>query len=206
MDAVNPASASAVTAPRTSRGAAGATFDALLAGLAHLAVLGSWAVTAAAVMGSLAIPRRIVMNSEWAFDTGRLPQPWVIAVGAVAIALSHAFFRWAMARFGRGVPAYGPSVVAWCGVLLGVAWGAYNWAPPVTVGQQVGPRHGESTPWGPLGWVAYYARLWLPALVALVTAVLVLFGRQSPWRAFLRVVRGLGRRRRGLRLSPAVPR
>lgn len=157
--------------------------DLLLAALAHGAVAAAWAITVIPTMGLLSIPRRIVMNSEWAFDTGRLLPPWVVAVGAVAVAASHVFFGWAMRRLGGGTPAYGPSVVATFGVLIGIAWGAYNWQPPVMVGRQVGPASGQWTPWGPLAWAAHYARLVVPALAGVVFAALLLFSRQSPLRA-----------------------
>lgn len=150
------------------------------AGVAHVLVFASWALTISAVMGALGVARRMVLNSDYAWDTGRLPQPWVAGVGVVAIVLSHLLFGAAMRRLARGPAAYGPSVVAWCGVWLGVAWGAYNWPPPVQVGRKVGPGSGQSTRWDLLGWVAHYARLWLPALVTLITAALVLFSRHSP--------------------------
>lgn len=161
--------------------------DLVLALVAHAAVGLAWAVTAAAVMGSLGVARRMVTNSEFAWDTGRLPQPWVIAVGIVAVVVAHLFFGWAMRRYRRGEAAYGPGVLAWAGAFLGVAYGAYLWPPPVQVGELVGPRSGQSTPWGPLGWAAYHARLALPVLVGLVAAALALFSRHSPlvvwWRA-----------------------
>lgn len=171
--------------------------DLVLAAIANVGVVGAWALTAVSVMGSLAIPRRILMNSEWALDFGRLPQPWMIAVGVVAIVVTHRFFSWAMRRYTRGAAAYGPSVLAWAGIWGGVVVGAYFWQPPVVVGEKVGPASGQSTPWGALAYIAYYARLLLPALVTLVTAVLMLFSRQSPLRAFL-----AGRRRARLARRP----
>lgn len=165
-----------VQRPRASAGA----LDLLLALAAHAAVGAAWAVTAFAVMGSLGVLRRIPLNSEFAWDTGRLPQPWVIPLGLLAAWLAHRFFRWSMARAGRGEPAWGPSVVAWAGVLLGVLAGAYLWAPPLQVGVRVGPASGQSAPWGVVAWVAYYARLWLPGLVGLVTLVLLFWSPNSP--------------------------
>ncbi|MFV0453342.1 MAG: hypothetical protein ACK5LS_14080, partial [Propioniciclava sp.] len=53
----------------------------LLALVAHALVGLSWCVTAFAVMGSLDVVRKMAMNSEFALDTGRLPQPWVIPIG-----------------------------------------------------------------------------------------------------------------------------
>lgn len=195
MGAVTPAmttspAAASETAPEGRPRSAGKALDWLLAALANVLVVAAWGITAASVMGSLAIPRRMLMNSEWALDFGRLPQPWMIAVGVVAIVVAHRFFALAMRRYTRGAPAYGASVLAWCGLALGVAYGAYYWAPPVVVGKQVGPAAGQSTRWGIPAYVAYYARLGLPAVFALVAGLLVLFGKQSPWRAFLR-----GRRR-----------
>ena len=148
--------------------------------LAHAALGASWVVTAAAIMGSLDVARRMVMNSEFAFDTGRLPQPWVIPLGLLAAVASYRFFLWAMRRAGDGRPAYGARVIGWCGALLGVALGAYLWTPPLMTGQQVGPSAGQSTPWGPLGWIAHYARIGVPLLVGLWTALLLVASKRSP--------------------------
>lgn len=148
--------------------------------VAHAVVGLAWVVVAAAVMGSLGVLRRIPMNSEFAWDTGRLPQPWVIPLGLAAAWLAHRFFRWAMVRYTRALPAYGPSVVAWCGALLGVLVGAYLWVPPLQVGVRVGPASGQSAPWDLLGWAAFTARLWLPGLVGLVTLALVFLSANSP--------------------------
>ncbi len=193
-----PARAVPDTVPSGRPWSAGLVVDLLLAALAHVAVVAAWAITVIPTMGLLSIPRRILMNSEWAFDTGRLLPPWVVAAGAAAIAVAHLFFGWAMRRLGGGTPAYGPSVVATFGVLAGVAWGAYNWQPPVMVGRQVGPASGQWTPWGPLAWAAYYARLVVPAAAAAVFAGLLLFSRQSP----LRVLAAAWGRRRRARTRP----
>lgn len=186
MDAVSTPSR-AVTEPAATRRpwTPRRLLDLLLAGVAHVAVLAAWAITIIPTMGLLSIPRRILINSEWAFDTGRLLPPWVVAAGATAIAVSHLFFTWSMRRLGGGRAPYGPSVVATFGVLAGVAWGAYNWQPPVQVGRQVGPASGQFTPWGPAAWAAYYARLAVPAVVALIAAALLLLSRQSPLRVLL---------------------
>lgn len=182
-------------AARASRGwSASRVVDLLMALVAHGLVGAAWAVTAVAAMGSLGVLRRIPMNSEFAWDTGRLPQPWVIPLGLIAAWLAHRFFRWAMARVTRGEPAWGPSVVAWCGALLGVLVGAYLWVPPLQVGVRVGPASGQSARWDWLGWVAYYARLWLPGLVGLVTLALLFVSRNSP----LVVAARSWRRRRGV--------
>ena len=160
--------------------------DLLLALAAHAAVGLAWAATAASVMGSVGVARRIVTNSEFAWDTGRLPQPWAIPLAMALVVVAHAFFRWAMRRYRRGEAAYGPVVLAWAGAFLGVAYGAYLWPPPVLVGSTVGPHSGESQPWGTLAWVAYHARVWLPAVVGIVTAILAVASRNSPlvvwWR------------------------
>lgn len=165
---------------RAKRRRAATLVDLLIALVAHATVGLAWLVTAVSVMGSLGVLRRIPMNSEFAWDTGRLPQPWVIPVGLAAAWLAHRFFRWAMARFTRAEPAYGPSVVAWAGALLGVVLGAYLWAPPLQVGVRVGPASGQSARWDVLAWGAYYARLWLPGLVGLVTLTLLFWSRNSP--------------------------
>ena len=180
----NPARAVPAENPARRAWSAGKLADLVLAALANVAVAGAWALTAMSGLGSLAIPRRMAMNSEWAFDTGRLPQPWAIGIGIVAIVVAHLFFRWAMRRYTRDAPAYSASAIAWLGVLAGVTYGAYYWQPPVVVGKKVGPASGQSTPWTIVGYLAYYARLALPALVALITAAVWLFGRRSPLRAF----------------------
>ena len=172
--------------------------DVVLALLAHVAVGASWVLVAASVMGSLDVLRRMAMNSEFAWDTGRLPQPWMIPVGLVAALVAHLFFSWAMHRAGRGRPAWGAAVIAWCGVLLGVLLGAYLWTPALEVGARVGPAAGQSQPWGLLGWAAHHSRLVVPALVGAWTLFLLLFSRQSPlvviargaWRWWRRRPRG----------------
>ncbi len=103
--------------------------DIALALLAHIAVGVSWVAVAASVMGSLDVARRMVMNSEFAWDTGRLPQPWVIPLALVAAWVSHRFFLWAMRRAGDGKLLWGARVVAWSGALLGVLLGVYLWTP-----------------------------------------------------------------------------
>ncbi|MFV0407902.1 MAG: hypothetical protein ACK5LN_13960 [Propioniciclava sp.] len=171
----------------------------LLALLAHALVGVAWLITALAVMGSLDVLRKMLMNSEFAWDTGRLPQPWVIPIGIVAIWVSHRLFGWAMRRCGRRKPWWGPSVIAWSGAFLGVALGAYLAVPPLQVGQQVGPAAGQSTPWGILGWAAYYLRPGLPALIGLVTAILLLVSKNSPLVVGYRWLRLRRRRRRARR-------
>lgn len=179
MTSPEPATA-AKTSRRLRLPSGRAVVNVLLALVAHAAVGLAWLVTALAVMGSLGVVRRIAMNSEFAWDTGRLPQPWVIPVGLVAALAAHWFFRWAMRRAGGGTAAWGPAVIAWCGVLLGVLLGAYLWIPPVQTGIKVGPAAGTATPWGLLGWLAYLSRLLLPALVGFVTAALLLLSKDSP--------------------------
>lgn len=170
----------------TRRWSASKVLDLGIALVAHALVGLAWVVTAVAVAGSLGVLRRIPMNSEFAWDTGRLPQPWVIPIGLVAAWVAHRFFRWAMARYTRAEPAYGPSVVAWAGVLLGLLVGVYFWVPPLQVGTLVGPASGQSVPWGPVAWVAYHARLWLPGLVGLVVLAMLFLSRNSPLVVFAR--------------------
>ena len=175
---------------RQTRRWTAARFGYLLLGLvAHAFVGGAWLVTALGVMGSLGVVRRIPMNSEFAWDTGRLPQPWVIPIGLVLAWLAHRMFVWSMTRFGRGRLPYGPAVFAWGGLLLGVLVGAYLWVPPLQTGVRVGPRSGEFARWDTLAWVVYYARLWLPGLVALATLIVAFFSRRSPLVALVRPLR-----------------
>ena len=177
----------------------GKVADLVVALAAHAFVGLAWVVTAVAVMGSLGVLRRIPMNSEFAWDTGRLPQPWVIPLGLLAAWVAHRLFRWAMARYAAGARTYGPSVVAWWGALLGVLLGAYLWAPPLQVGVRVGPASGQSASWDVLGWVAYYARLWIPGLVGLVAAALLFLSADSP------LVVAAGRWRRPRRARAPLP-
>lgn len=181
--------------PATAQpGAASRVLNVVIATLAHALVGAAWIVTTVAVMGSLDVVRKMFMNSEFAYDTGRLPQPWVIPIGMAGIWLADRFFRWAMRRAGHGTAAWGPSVIAWCGVFFGVALGAYLWVPPLQVGEQVGPSAGQSTAWGPLAWLAYYARPALPAIVGLTTAGLVFASKNSPLVVAVKAL--LSRRRR----------
>ena len=66
------------------------------------------------------------------------------------------------------------------------------------VGAQVGPASGQSQPWGVLGWAAHHARLVVPAVVALVTAGMLLLSRHSP---LVVIVKIWGRRMGGRRRS-----
>lgn len=176
--------------------------DVALALLAHVAVGVSWVAVAASVMGSLDVVRRMLMNSEFAWDTGRLPQPWVIPLALLAAALSHGFFLWAMRRAGGGTLPWGARVIAWSGALLGVLLGAYLWTPALQVGAQVGPAAGESRAWGVLGWAAHYAKLGVPAVMGLVTAAYLLLSQHSP---LVVIVKNLVAWFRGRR-RPAVAR
>lgn len=173
------------------------SIDILLALLAHAAVGASWVLVAASVMGSLDVLRRMLMNSEFAWDTGRLPQPWAILAGLAAAWVSHLFFTWAMRRAGHGRPAWGARVVAWSGALLGVLLGAYLWTPALQVGAQVGPASGQSQPWGVLGWAAHHARLAVPALVGAWTLFLLLFSKHSPLVVLAKAARRSWQGRRG---------
>lgn len=154
--------------------------DWALALLAHLCVGFSWVVTTLAVMGSLDVLRRMLMNSEFAFDTGRLPQPWVIPVGLVLAYGSQWFFTWSMRRAGGGTPAWGSRVVVVVAVALGVVVGTYLWTPALQVGAKIGPASGQYAAWGVLGWAAHYARMALPAIALAFAGVLVVFSRHSP--------------------------
>ncbi|HHU39205.1 MAG TPA: hypothetical protein GXZ45_08010 [Propionibacterium sp.] len=170
--------------------------DVVLALLAHFAVGVSWVAVAASVMGSLDVARRMAMNSEFAWDTGRLPQPWVIPIALVAAWISHRFFLWAMRRAGNGELLWGARVIAWSGALLGVLLGAYLWTPALLVGAKVGPAAGESQPWGLLAWGAHHARLALPAVIGLVTAGMLVLSKHSP---LVVIVKSLYRRVRSFR-------
>lgn len=203
MEAVTTAAPPARAVPSRSTGWIGNLADLALALLAHCAVGGAWALTAVAAMGSFDVARRMAMNSEFAWDTGRLPQPWVIPIGLVCAWLAQMFFRWAMRRVGGGQAAYSCVVVAVCGVLLGVLLGVYLWTPPLLLGMKVGPRTGEFAPWGVLGWCAYYARLVLPALLGVSAAVLVVFSRHSPLVFLVKWMWGLFRSRLASRRSEA---
>lgn len=170
--------------------------DYLLALLAHFAVGISWVAVAVSVMGSLDVLRRMLMNSEFAWDTGRLPQPWAIPIALVVAWVSHRFFLWAMRRAGNGKLAWGARAIAWSGALLGTLLGAYLWTPALLVGAQVGPSAGESTPWGIFGWAAHHARLALPAAVGLVTAGYLVLSKHSP---LVVIVKSIGTWIRGRR-------
>ena len=196
MDAVTTAAPAASAVPARPAGRLANLGNVGLALLAHFAVGGAWALTAFAVMGSLDVLRRAAMNSEFAWDTGRMPQPWVIPIGQALCIAAHLFFRWSMRRAGRGTAPYSDVVVAVCGVLLGVLLGYYLATPPMIVGMKVGPASGQSTPWGVLGWGAYYARLAVPAVVGLAALVLVVFSRHSPLVFVVKWLAGWWRNRR----------
>ena len=129
---------------------------------------------------ALDVLRRAAMNSEFAWDTGRMPQPWVIPLGLALCFAAHLFFRWSMRRAGGGTAPYSDVVVAVCGVLLGVLLGYYLATPPMIMGMKVGPASGQSTPWGILGWGAYYARVALPAVMLSKQALMMSPGSGVP--------------------------
>lgn len=196
-----PATApSHASAPAQRRGT---PLDWLLALLGHFLVGASWVLLTLSLMGSLDVARRMVMNSEFAWDTGRLPQPWVIPLALVAVWFSHRFFLWAMGRAGSGRPAWNASVVAFAGIFLGVLVGTYLWTPPLQVGARVGPMAGVSEPWGPLAWIAYHAHKVLPIFFGLLTAFLLLFSRQSPLVVIVKALARWGRGRRARRADRA---
>lgn len=175
--------------------------DLLLATVAHGVVMAAWAITVLTVMGSLSVGRMMVMNSEFAWDTGRLPQPWLLPIGIAAIAAAHRFFGWSMRRFTGSEAAYGPSALAWAGAWAGAVVGAYLWYPPIEVGRQIGPHSGQSTPWGPLAWIAHYARLAIPAAMTVVTAAVWLFSKHSPVVVAWKNLRRAFINRRGRRIK-----
>ena len=177
--------------------------DWALALLAHLCVGFSWVLTSLAVMGSLDVLRRMLMNSEFAFDTGRLPQPWVLPVGLVLAYGSQLFFVWSMRRAGRGTPAWGSRVVVVVAVALGVVAGAYLWTPALQVGAKIGPASGQYAAWGILGWAAHYSRMALPAIALAFAGVLVLFSRHSPLVVIVKALARRVRARLAARRSPA---
>ncbi len=169
--------------------------DVVLALLAHFAVGISWVAVAASVMGSLDVLRRMLMNSEFAWDT----DPAAPALGDPD-----------RARRGVDQPPLLPVVDASRGqreARVGGAHdrvvrrpprraGAYLWTRLLLVGAQVGPEAGQSRPWGPLAWAAHHARLALPAAIGLVTAGYLLLSRHSP---IVVIVKTLLRRIRGRR-------
>ncbi|MDO5534439.1 MAG: hypothetical protein Q4F65_07290 [Propionibacteriaceae bacterium] len=191
--------ASPAARPRATKSWGARVVDIALALIGHVAVGISWVAVAAAVMGSLDVARRMVMNSEFAWDTGRLPQPWVIPLALIAAWISHRFFLWAMRRAGGGRLAWGARVVAWSGVWLGVLLGAYLWTPALLVGAQVGPAAGQSEPWGVLGWAAHHARLVVPGLVGAWTVLLLFFSKHSPLVVIAKAAWGALARRRAAR-------
>lgn len=192
-----------VDAPaQTGRPGGTPALDWALALLAHLCVGISWMITSLAAMGSLDVVRRMLMNSEFAFDTGRLPQPWVIPVGLALAYGSQLFFGWSMRRVGRGTPAWGSRVVVVAAIALGVVAGAYLWTPALQVGAKVGPASGQYAAWGILGWAAHYGRMALPAIALAVAGALVLFSRHSP---LVVIVKALLRRVRAWRAARRTP-
>ncbi len=174
--------------PSTERSRSPWILDWALALLAHLCVGFSWVLTTLAVMGSLDVARRMLMNSEFAFDTGRLPQPWVIPVGLVLAYGSQVFFGWSMRRAGHGTPAWGSRVVVVVALALGVVAGAYLWTPALQVGAKIGPASGQYAAWGIFGWAAHYSRMALPAVALVAAGLLVLFSRHSPLRVAVTAV------------------
>ncbi|MEV6413188.1 hypothetical protein [Kribbella sp. NPDC051718] len=70
-----------------------------------------------------------------------------------------------------------PSVLAPIGlvaVAVAVTIHAQSWTEPLEVGTQIDPSFHTDEDWGVFSWIAYYADIWLPALL-IVIAVLVVW-------------------------------
>ncbi len=81
----------------------------------------------------------------------------------------------AAARRYRGRPARPvfPAVLALAGGTVGVWMSAREWLPPLAVGTAVDPVFHQDEPWGFWGWFFYYADWWVPALLVVVTLLVL---------------------------------
>lgn len=100
----------------------------------------------------------------------------VLTVGIVGTLVSAAVSSSFMGRYRGGEKQ--PSVLAPFGavaIAVAVTVHAQTWTEPLEVGTQIDPTFHTDEDWGVFSWIAYYANIWVPALVIALAAYLVLW-------------------------------
>jgi hypothetical protein len=112
------------------------------------------------------------MPTFWGIGT--IGYLWML--GPVGTIAGSAAAAWLLDAYRGGEPQ--PPVlapIATCAVAVAVALNARTWLAPLEVGVRLDPVFHEDEGWGVFGWIAYYADLWFPALVAVVAVLVVVF-------------------------------
>lgn len=60
-----------------------------------------------------------------------------------------------------------------CAAAAAVVLNAPTWLEPLAVGIKLDPVFHEDDPWSVVGWIAYYADVWLPTLVVIIAGLVV---------------------------------
>lgn len=141
-------------------------------------------------------------------DRGDADPPYVVVWGTLGVfgCLFAATLAGAAARRYRGRPASPafPAVLALAGGTVGAGVSARGWLPPLAVGTAVDPVFHQDEPWGFWGWLFYYADWWVPALLLVVT-LLVLGRAVTGRRRYTGMVRTARSRPRRLVAGPLSP-
>ncbi|MDX6282984.1 MAG: hypothetical protein QOH03_4055 [Kribbellaceae bacterium] len=113
---------------------------------------------------------RDVFPSFW----GPATMGTVLMVGIVGTVAAAAVSSMFIQRYRGGEKQ--PSVFAPVGavaVAIAVTIHAQTWTEPLDVGTQIDPTFNTNQDWGAFSWIAYYANIWLPALVIALALFLV---------------------------------
>lgn len=115
---------------------------------------------------------RTPMPTFWGIGT--IGYLW--ALGPIGTIAGSAAAAWLLDAYRGGEPQ--PPMlapIATCAVAVAVVLNARTWLAPLEVGVRLDPVFHEDEGWGVFGWIAYYADLWFPALVAVVAVLVVVF-------------------------------
>ncbi|WP_410624375.1 hypothetical protein [Amycolatopsis sp. cmx-8-4] len=133
-------------------------------------------------------------------DRGDADPSYVVVWGTLGVfgCLFTASLAGAAARRYRGRPTGSafPAVLALAGSTVGAGVSARGWLPPLAVGTAVDPVFHQDEAWGFWGWLFYYADWWVPALLLVVTPLVLghaVTGRR-PYTGMVRTARSRPRR------------
>jgi hypothetical protein len=83
-----------------------------------------------------------------------------------------------------------PSILAPVGavaVAIAVTIHAQTWTEPLDVGTQIDPAFQTNEDWGVFSWIAYYANIWVPALLIAIAALVVRYAIKRNRRLRLQI-------------------